>query len=189
MWIARTNGNISGEPYEVRQGTLEDIHLDERANWRQVTEIAPSFHPDKQQRGPRRFRITSDGDVVMEYQILDVSLPFVRKKLYDAAAQKRWDVLRQGVVIGGYKVSTDDSSLVKILGALKALEMGAFETVRWKAVSGWVTLDLAAMQAIFVGVSQFVQACYDAEEAIGAEIEAGTLTSVAAINNHELWPA
>ena len=85
------------------------------------------------------------------------------------------------------KLDTTDASLVKINGALKALEDGVFATVRWKALGGWVTLDLTAMRSVHQTVSQFIQDCYDAEEAICAAIDAGTITTEADVEAYS-WP-
>jgi len=87
------------------------------------------------------------------------------------------------VSIEGIAVATDDRSKGLIEGAKAYLDQNPSFTVQFKTERGWATMDHTAMALIFNGVAAHVQSCFAAEQAIAAQITAGTLTTFAAIDD------
>lgn len=185
-YIAKTNGATSGEPLIVRRGQLEDIAVADRDNWRVVNEPGVVLGPGEMRTVPT-CQIEEDGSVTLVWGKAARPDYWVDMTLREKAAEKRWRVMTEGTTFNGMMLDTTDGSLVKIIGALKALEDGVFTSVRWKTKGGWVNLDLTAMRAVHQTVSQFIQDCYDAEEAVVAAIEAGTITTEQQVEDYS-WP-
>ena len=187
MYICKTNGATSGAPVEVRAGTLSDISTAELPNWRQANIINPALDAFTIRITPE-FAIKPNGAVDMTWSTAAVSDVWRKQQLKKYAAERRWNQLQGGTTFAGMTVTTDDASLNKINGALTALERGALASVRWKTAGGeWVTLSLANMRSLFDAVAAFIQACYDAEEAVDVLIDNGTYLTHEQIDGHA-WP-
>ena len=104
------------------------------------------------------------------------------------AAQKRWQVEAGGIVVAGVAVATDDRSMALINGTVGYLDDGGTGPIKFKAASGWVDVDAATILAIKQAIGAHIQACFAAEAAVDAAIDAGTITSIAAIDAWT-WPA
>lgn len=90
-------------------------------------------------------------------------------------ADWRWRLETAGLRIGGSSIRTDRESQALITGAYISLKDGLVPSVDWKAEGGsWVTLTLAEVAPIAQAVTQHVQACFSAEKALAAQIEACT---------------
>lgn len=105
------------------------------------------------------------------------------------AANKRYAIETGGVTINGAKIDTSRDSQAMITGAVAYLNNNpAATSVNFKALSGWVTLDKATMLAIGIAVGEHIQACFSAEMTIDADINAGKITTPAAIDADTRWP-
>ncbi|WP_054312928.1 DUF4376 domain-containing protein [Mesorhizobium sp. 1M-11] len=103
------------------------------------------------------------------------------------AADKRWQVETGGITVGGATIDTSRESQAMITGAYAYSQANPTETISYKAASGWVSMDAATLAAIATAVGAHVQACFAAEAAMAAEIEAGTITTTAEIDAAD-WP-
>lgn len=108
--------------------------------------------------------------------------------LDDYAADKRWAVETGGIVVAGAHIATDRASQAMIAGAYAYSQAHPSETISYKAVSGFVTLDAAQIAAIATAVGAHVQACFVAEAAIAAQIVSGEITTPAQIDAWA-WPS
>lgn len=115
------------------------------------------------------------------------SAPPSKADLIAYTADRRWRVETGGIVVGGVPVATDDRSKIMIIGArVKANANPEFETA-WKTAEGFILLDGPTLIAISDAVLAHVDACFAAEAAVLADIEAGTITTTAEIDAAE-WP-
>lgn len=103
------------------------------------------------------------------------------------AAAKRFEVETGGITVSGQTIDTSRESQSMITGAYAYSQAHPEETIRFKAASGWVTLDAATMAAIATAVGAHVQACFAAEAIVAAAIEDGTITTAAEIDAAD-WP-
>ena len=103
------------------------------------------------------------------------------KKSEIAAARYAAEIA--GVTVGGVVVRTDRESQALITGAaLKATQDGTYSCT-WKAESGFVTLNAGTIIAVADAVRTHVQACFDAEAAKCALIDAAqTVEDVEAVS-------
>lgn len=106
------------------------------------------------------------------------------------AAAKRWAVETGGIVLpGGVQVTTDDASQRKIAELRRRAEAAEITLpFGFKAASGWVDLDLATIQAVDIAVAAHVQASYATERSVSTAIDAGTITTLAAVDA-AAWPS
>ena len=112
-----------------------------------------------------------------------------KERLIAHAAAKRWRVETGGITVSGVAVATDDRSKMMIIGARSAAIADADWTTDWIGADGTIhRLDAAAMIAISDAVQAHVGAAFSAYAAILAAIEAGTMTTFAAIDDAAAWP-
>lgn len=104
------------------------------------------------------------------------------------AAAKRWQVETGGISVGGASIQTDRASQAMITGAFAYAQANPSASIAFKAGGGFVMLAAADVEAIANAVGAHVQACFAAEAAIVAAIEAGAITTFAAIDGAD-WPA
>lgn len=104
-------------------------------------------------------------------------------------ADKRWQVETGGCPFDGTVIKTDRESQVKLTAAwTRAKADPMFSIPNWKIAPGvFIALDNAAILAIGDAATAHVQACFDTEEALTAEILAGTITTYAEIDA-AAWP-
>jgi hypothetical protein len=97
------------------------------------------------------------------------------------ASLVRRTIEEQGVVLpNGVVVKSDVESQGKIAQTIQSIDLGLIEEpVNWKAKSGFVPLTRADLIAVGRAVAQHVQRAFNAEMAVMAQIDAGT------IENHE----
>lgn len=103
------------------------------------------------------------------------------------AASKRWQVETGGITVAGAAVKTDRASQAMITGAFAYAQANPSASIAFKAADGFVMLTAAEVEAIAKAVGAHVQASFAAEAAIVAAIEAGAITSFAAIDGAD-WP-
>lgn len=99
------------------------------------------------------------------------------------AASVRYARETGGMSINGAAIPTDRETQSKLQGAVLAFQTGALQgTIDWKAESGWLQLDQAAVTAIASAVAAHVQACFSWEKAISEQIDAEEITTKAEID-------
>lgn len=116
--------------------------------------------------------------------------PPTKEQLKVAAATKRWRVETGGITVSGAAIDTSRESQGKLTAAwAKAKADNTFTISNWKTSSGaFVTLDNATIIALCDAVLAHVQACFDAEAVVSAEIDAETITTTAQVEAAS-WPS
>lgn len=102
------------------------------------------------------------------------------KKLEIAAA--RFAAETGGMDVSGMRIDTSRESQGLITGAaVQAMVDGSY-TCNWKTGAGFVTLDAETIMAVATAVRQHVQACFDKEAKLMAELDAAnTVQKVQAV--------
>ncbi|MEW6595639.1 MAG: DUF4376 domain-containing protein [Thermodesulfobacteriota bacterium] len=104
-------------------------------------------------------------------------------------AAYRYQIETGGVTVGGSQVATDRESQAMIAGAKLFSDMNPAALVDWKTATGWVQIDAATITAIANAVGAHVQACFSAERAHSAALDAlSTVEGVAAYDITTGWP-
>ncbi|PTM61907.1 DUF4376 domain-containing protein [Phreatobacter oligotrophus] len=108
--------------------------------------------------------------------------PPTAAQLRAAAADARWRRETGGITVSGISVHTDDRSKMMIMGArIQAVADPGFVT-QWKGADGqFIALDAATITALSAAVLAHVDACFAREGEVLAAIDAGTVTTLAAI--------
>lgn len=91
-------------------------------------------------------------------------------------AERRYAVEIGGIDINGLHVDTDDRSKLLINGAAALASANPEFTLNWKTPDGFVQLTAEQVQGVAKAVALHVQACFNREAELLAELEAGTLT-------------
>ena len=189
-YVAKTNGATSGEPLEIKEGTILDIPLADRDNWRDVTVVLGAHDPVIQKRVYPDLVIENDGSVTMSWPNQDSSGAWKKHLLKKYAAQVRWQKTQEPLILpDGTVVDASDYSKNRIHQILTVLDKGWVPSVSFKAKSGWVVVDLAAMTGISQAMVAKEQSLFIAEENLAALIEAGTITTKSEIDNWPSWPS
>lgn len=128
------------------------------------------------QNGGKVFRAALPGELP-EVQMSDVLANL--KAARDAA-------LSGGVTVNGISVQTDNLSQQRLTAAALAAQIDPAGTVRWKTADGFVTLTAAQIVAVAMAVRAHVQACFDREAELMAEIEASDTPEAVDISTG--WP-
>lgn len=89
-----------------------------------------------------------------------------------------------GVEVGGVSIDTSLDSQNRIGNAYAYAEAAGLASVTFKAASGWIVLSLDQLKAVSLAVGAHVQACFAAEDACDAGINASppTITGYAEID-------
>ncbi|WP_291732355.1 DUF4376 domain-containing protein [Leisingera sp. F5] len=97
-----------------------------------------------------------------------------RTALLSDLADTRWDVQNSGITLpSGFHARTDRLTRADLTEALSALQLGIkSEPFSWKAPDGWVKLTRLDLEQITAAVAAHVQSCFDAEEAVEAQVAA-----------------
>jgi len=98
------------------------------------------------------------------------------------AADARWRKETGGIEVAGVTVATDRGSQAMVAGAHAYVTQAPEATIRFKALTGFATLDAEAVTAVALAVGAHVQACFAIEADVLEAIEAGTITTTAAID-------
>lgn len=184
-YIAKISG---GDVLELRVGVLTDIPEVDRDNWRAVIETGDLVTDPMAEVKVISALTLSEPVVHMVWTKTVLPAPYVKMRLKEYAAQKRWQHSQSGLALpNGVVIDTTDASKSKINQTLGVLERGWIASVEWKAKTGKITLDLAALTSIAQAVAGFEQACFAAEFDICDAVEAGTITSKAEIDGYS-WP-
>jgi len=99
-----------------------------------------------------------------------------RAEMAQQIADRRWQAEVAGITVNGMAVATDRDSQALITGAALAAMRDPAYVCRWKTAAGFVELNAEQLTAVADTVRAHVQACFDREAALLAELDAGTLT-------------
>lgn len=91
-------------------------------------------------------------------------------------AARRYQAEIAGITINGMRIETDDRAKLLINGAAVEAMLDADYVMQWKTSEGFIELTGAQVIGIARAVRAHVQACFDREAELLAELEAGTLT-------------
>lgn len=112
-----------------------------------------------------------------------------RAELTNAVTALRWAKETGGLTLtNGITVGTKTEDQNRITTVIANAQLAGVETVDFKAASGWVTLQLAEVQAIAAAIALHVQACFSAER---AHHEAIAELDDAELDNYDIttgWP-
>ena len=109
-----------------------------------------------------------------------LSMAKARKLLELAAA--RYEAEISGVTVEGTHVRTDRESQALITGAALAAIQDAGYSCKWKTEKGFIVLSSTQIIAVASAVRAHVQACFDREYTLAAQVEeAETVQAVEAI--------
>ena len=89
-------------------------------------------------------------------------------------ATERWRVETGGIMVGDTFINTDRDTQSKLTAARIVAKEDRTYTVQWKLQSGFVTLDAAQVIAMADAVRAHVQAAFDKEAVLVAQIDAAT---------------
>ena len=107
----------------------------------------------------------------------------VKAGLTGYARNKRWQIENGGMLCGGVPIATDDRSKIMIIGArMAATSNPDWETVWYGADGQAYPLNSAAMIAISDAVEAHVNATFAIFAGVKADIDAGNITGVEAID-------
>ncbi|WP_083098497.1 DUF4376 domain-containing protein [Pseudophaeobacter leonis] len=127
--------------------------------------------------GVNQFVTWGDGDWVLHDKTpeeITAEHDALRAQLIAELAAHRWAVETGGVTLGGAQIETTREAQAQIGSTYSALKDGLVSSVEWKAVTGWMALDLAAFTPIAQVVAAHVQACFSAERAVDMQVSALT---------------
>ena len=111
-----------------------------------------------------------------------------RQKLSEVAA-RRWERENAGVTVSGKFFSSDERTRTVLIGARVMAKEDAAYTADWKFSNGFATLTAADLIAAANAVGAHVRACFAAEKAHIAAIEAlQDQQDVISYNAGEGWP-
>jgi len=106
-----------------------------------------------------------------------------------ALADRRWQAETAGTTIAGMPIATDERSQAKIAGAALQAVINPGYSVQWKTGAGFVTLDATMVIGVAQAVRAHIQACFDREAELVAEIDAATTTAALGdIDINAGWP-
>lgn len=106
-----------------------------------------------------------------------------------ALADRRWQAETAGTVISGMPIATDERSQAKIAGAALQAVIDPGYSVQWKTGAGFVTLNATMVIGVAQAVRAHIQACFDREATLVAEIDAAATTAALGdIDINAGWP-
>lgn len=134
--------------------------------------------------------VLEGGEVLIPYSAADLPLADAKAQARERAKQTRKSHESAGTLFMGMQIATGVEDIAKVAGAESGLmKKPAGATVAFKAESGFVQLDLAAVQGIGLAIYDHIQACFARESALDAAIEAAPdLDALRAINIDAGWP-
>jgi len=119
------------------------------------------------------------------------SLEDLRAALMARATARRWDVETGGITLpNGVKVRTGIDDQTRINSVITGMRSEGYETVDFKAASGWIELSLEELRVIRGFIAGHVRACYAAERAHHNAIAA--ISTVEAAQTYDIgagWPS
>lgn len=130
----------------------------------------------------------------IDWRLVEQPVATVRSALRKAAAAQRWKAEVGGCVVDGAVIQTDRDTQSKLTGAALEAELSAREgrpyAVRWLTPDGFTDLDGEGVVALARAVRTHVQACFDRQADLWAEIDAApAVADLLAIGIDTGWPA
>lgn len=140
------------------------------------TDLAATFHP----AGGAKIGWTWDSGAFAP-PVAPAATP---ADLVTYAAARRYAVEIGGVDVSGVRVATDRDSQSMVANAFAGMQASGISSVKFKATSGWIDLTPDQLKAVALAVFAHVQACFTAEDACDAGINASppTITTFAEID-------
>jgi hypothetical protein len=117
--------------------------------------------------------------------IQDVLTPYgLSADLKNYAANVRYAKEVGGRIVGGVTYPTDRDTQSKLTAAAVFAQVDNTQTFKWKLVDGTFTASMTATQMITLAaaIGGFVNACFSAEQSVGASIDGGTVTTKAQVD-------
>lgn len=117
------------------------------------------------------------------------SLPEKQAVLKNLATARRWLHETGGIALPvGVRVGTTIEDQNRITSVITNAALAGAESVDFKAASGWVTLSLEEVRGIAAAIAAHVQACFSAERAHHAAIDALDLLGTQTYDVSIGWP-
>jgi len=141
---------------------------------------APPDHVDIQCKEGQEFFLDCPEDAthiingVPVKKALELPLSEWKDLARDRIADCRWKAETAGVVVNGFAVKTDHTSLARLASVLTEMKEGTTSKVSWKGAHGWASLKRADVEAVVRATSEHVQRCFDREMELSARIDAAT---------------
>lgn len=141
--------------------------------------------------------VFQDGTWVQSWRLVDVAteardgiVAAAKAKKLGELAAKRWLTETRGTTVNGIKFATDATSQTKLMGAAFDAQMEPGLAIKWKTADGtFVALDAPGMATIAKAVRAHVQACFDREAELRADIEKMcNPDAIAALDINTGWP-
>lgn len=98
------------------------------------------------------------------------------------AADARWRKEVGGIAVNGKIIDTSRESQNMIAGADALAQADPEEVVAYKTASGWIEVDAATIHEIALAVGRHVRGLFKLERQVAAEIDEGTITTIAEID-------
>jgi hypothetical protein len=168
-------------------GTLRELRqYDERPL--DIPHKKVSWHPVVRDEGPTAFTGLENGSWVVRAAL--PTLEELRARKLAELAGLRWEKETGGTVFNGMPVATDAVSQTKYIGAVVGAQIEPAAVINWKMADGtFVPLDAQAITAVAMAVRAHVQACFDREAELKAQVEAAaTAEEIAAVDLNTGWP-
>lgn len=106
-----------------------------------------------------------------------------KAELKDYAAAVRWAKEQGGLTLNGMGIKTDTEARVKVRELRDNMTAGALsDPFYFKATTGWVQLNLAAVNGVYAAIVKHVAATFATERTVSLAIDAGTITTTAAVD-------
>lgn len=93
------------------------------------------------------------------------------KDYLSTLANIRWRKEISGAKYGEYIIASDEVSISKITGTVVSFQTGILQTTEFKFTNGWKTVDKEEMSKIAAAVTQHVNACFQAENAVKNKLQ------------------
>lgn len=179
-------------PREVTSGHVEPF------GYMPVAEAAQPAHDTITEAVTESAPILVDGTWTQQWTVtqlaqaeIDANIVAARTALKEKVTAKRVQVEEGGTTVGGLPVATDMGSQARLTGALNFVGRNPARAIKWKGADGnHVAIDKATIEAMSDAIGEFVAACFDAEAAHYAAIDALTASGeFAAYDVNIGWPA
>ena len=170
---------IDGNFMEIRQYQEEPADIPhKKVKWHEVS----------RESGPTAFTGLENGSWVIRAAL--PTLEELRVQKLAELAALRWEKETGGTQFNGMPVATDAVSQTKYIGAVVGAQIDPNAVINWKMADGtFVPLDASAITAVAMAVRAHVQACFDNEAELKAQIEAAsTADEIAAVDLNAGWP-
>lgn len=172
---------VTPGPVLARSATGGDPNPAKGFAW--IADNPPSFNAATQTR-TESASIPVDATEV-PYTVSDIPIATLRAQWKAELAAIRYEKEIGGFTLNGVSIGTDREDQAMVTGALVAFNAGAITEIKWKAASGFVTLDATAFAAIAGAVAGHIQACFANEATLSAVIDTATTKP----NLNSGWPS